>query len=222
MAEFEPAQIAQFIASMVDTEHVRDGNVLVLPELGYRIEVGGVMEHDESFVEVLIGVGDPEWGGYAWDRSVGVSRDGSHPIGEAVLTWTHYVLPLFIALRKPDHPLTGVVYRQAVPGGEILAGPVVTRNFHDLPADFEEKVAANPPTMVVAGWLATGGQLPDRPTWLYTTCSRVSGVEAEEVTVNNALMTEHFAGFSDDLDWGDGSGTVKSWAVLHRPSDYRN
>ncbi|MCE7005889.1 hypothetical protein LWC34_24105 [Kibdelosporangium philippinense] len=214
MSEFEPEQIAEFIASVVDTECVRDGNVLDLPEWSYRIEVGGVLEHDPTFVEVLIGVGDPAWGGYAWDRSVGVSRNGSHPIGESVLAWTHYVLPLFIAMRQPDHPLTGVVYREQVPGGEILAGPVVTRNFHDLPADFEDKVAANPPTMIVAEWLATGGQLPERPTWLYTTCSRVAETEAEEVAVNNSLVTEHFTGFADDLDWGDGSGTVKSWAIL--------
>ncbi|MFC0110020.1 hypothetical protein [Kibdelosporangium aridum] len=222
MPEFEPEQIAQFIASVVSTEHVRDGNVLTLPELGYRIEVGGVLEHDNTFVEVLIGVGDPEWGGYAWDRSVGVSRNGSHPIGEAVLAWTHYVLPLFIALRKPDHPLTGVVYREAVPGGEILAGPVVTRNFSGLPADFEDKVAANPPTVVVAEWLATGGQLPERPTWLYTTCSRVAGIEAEEVVINNSEVTEHFPGFADELDWGEGNGTVKSWALLHSKPDYLN
>lgn len=222
MTEFEPEQVAQFIAGVIGTESVHRGPVLDLPDLSYRIEVGGVLEHDESFVEVLIGVGDPGWGGYAWDRSIGVSRDGSHPIGEAVLGWTHYVLPLFIALRQPDHPLTGVVVRQPVPGGEILAGPVVTRNFHGLPTGFDERVAANPPTMVVANWLATGGQLPDRPTWLYTTCSRVSGVEAGEVTVNNAQVTEHFPGFADELDWGGGSGTVKSWALLHASPEHLN
>nr|WP_042195796.1 hypothetical protein [Kibdelosporangium sp. MJ126-NF4]CEL22226.1 hypothetical protein [Kibdelosporangium sp. MJ126-NF4]CTQ93008.1 hypothetical protein [Kibdelosporangium sp. MJ126-NF4] len=222
MSEFEPEQIAEFIANMIGTESVRDGSVLALPDLGYRIEVGGVLEHDAEFVEVLIGVGDPEWGGYAWDRSVGVSRDGSHPVGEAVLAWTHYVLPLFIALRQPEHPLTGVVVRQPVPGGEILAGPVVTRNFHGLPNGFDEQVADNPPTLTVAGWLATGGQLPQRPTWLYTTCSRVSGVEATEVTVNNAQVTDHFPGFADDLDWGGGSGTVKSWALLRGLPDYLN
>ncbi|ONI85852.1 hypothetical protein ALI144C_12110 [Actinosynnema sp. ALI-1.44] len=222
MTEFEPEQVAQFIASMIATESVRRDHVLELPDLGYRIEVGGVMQHDESFVEVLIGVGDPQWGGYAWDRSVGVSRDGSHPVGEAVLAWTHYVLPLFIALRQPDHPLTGVVVRRAVPSGEILAGPVVTRNFHGLPEGFDERVAANPPTMIVAEWLATGGRLPERPTWLFTTCSRVCGVEATEVTVNNAQVTDHFPGFADELDWGGGSGTVKSWALLRGLSDYLN
>jgi hypothetical protein len=217
--EWEPEQIAELIAGTLGVPGVRHGNTLTVPGLELKIEVGPVLRHDEGFVEVPIGVGDPAWGGYAWDRTIGVSDNGSHPVGEAVIAWTHYVLPAFVAMRMPEHPLATLVHKYATPGAEILAAPVMTRNFDGLPDGFAAMVGANPPTVAVAGLLAAEGELPERPMWLYTTCSRVAGVSAHEVTFNNVQVTEHFPGFADDLDWGDGSGTVKSWAVLRRVAE---
>jgi hypothetical protein len=224
--DFGKERIAGLIGAMLTESHgietAHQGDQVTLPEHSLTVTVDEpVIHHDGAFLEVPISVGQPTWG-YAWDRSVGVARENSHPIGEALMAWTHHVLPLFIAVNQPAHPLADGIYRQVMQDTsgaavEILAGPVMTRKFSGLTEAFDHAIGENPPTLIVAEWLVDGGEIPaGRPIWLYTMCGRVGGSGIVEVTVNNTEVTEHFEGFADDVDWGAGSGTAKSWAVLHR------
>jgi hypothetical protein len=226
MTDFDKGLIAEFIGVLlaeshgIETRH--QGDEVELPGLSLTIEVDEpVIHHDGAFIEVPIGVGEPAWG-LAWDRSLGVRREDTHPVDEAVMHWTHHVLPLFIALREPAHPLTQDLYRKVMPDAsgasvDILAAPVITRRFKGLSEQFDHAIGRNPPTLVVAEWLVAGGEIPaERPMWLHTLCSRVDGSDSAQVVLNNTPVTEHFEGFADDVDWGGGSGTARSWAVLYR------
>jgi hypothetical protein len=226
VTDWRADRIAEVIAAMLSESHeIRASNhahEVVLPEHELTIAVADPVVHDDgAFLEVPISIGEPDWG-YAWDRSVGVAREDSHPLTEALLSWTHNVLPLFIAVRRPDHPLAADLHRTVMPDASgadvrILAGPVTIRRFSGLSEQFEQAVAQHPPTLVVAEWIVSGGTLPaDRPIWVNTMCGRVGGSDTLEVMLNNAEVTEHFPGFADDVEWGDGSGTAKSWAVMHR------
>jgi hypothetical protein len=224
MEDFDQDRVAAMIAAMLSESHgivaVQEDSIVRLLELSLIVEVDEpVVQHNGSLMQIPIGVGDPDWDGLAWDQAVGVAEDTFDAVTEALMHWTHYVLPLFVALRQPDHPMTQVLYRQSATdmngtAAEILAAPVMTRDFGGLPEGFLTAVAQSPPTMVVAEWLLAGSDLPQRPVWLYTMAGRVSGSETLEVTLNNALVTEHFPGFADGVDWGEGNGTVKSWAIL--------
>jgi hypothetical protein len=178
VTDWKPDQIAELISVMLSENHGIEANhyahEVVLPEHTLTIAVEEpVIHHDGAFLEVPISVGEPDWG-YAWDRSVGVAREDGHPIGEAVMSWAHHVLPLFIAVRQPDHPITADLYRAVMPDSsgadvQILAAPVVTRRFSGLSEEFDEAIGQDPPTLVVAEWIIAGSELPaDRPIWLST------------------------------------------------------
>ncbi len=229
MPESDQARIAGTVTAMLSESHgiaaTADGGIVSLPQLSLKIVVEEPIWHqDGRMVQIPIAVGDPAWGAPAWDQAVGTASQQDDPVGQALMGWTHNVLPLFIALRLPDHPLTEVVYREDARDAdgskaEILAGPLMTRRFNELPPEFDEALDVRPPTLRVVDRLLERFTVSPEPIWLYTMSGRANGEAVVEVTVNNALLTDRFPGFDDHLPWGRGSGTVKSWAVVRPVPD---
>ncbi|MEV4319384.1 hypothetical protein [Actinocrispum sp. NPDC049592] len=224
MPEFDQARIAETVTAMLSESHgiaaTADGGIVSLPQLSLKIVVEEPIWHqDGQMVQIPIAVGDPGWAAPAWDQAVGIASEHEHPVGQALMGWTHNVLPLFIALRLPDHPLTEVVYREDARNAdgskaEILAGPMMTRRLGKLPKRFDEALAVRPPTLRVVDRLLERFTVSPDPIWVYTLSGRANREPTAEVVVNNARLTDRFPGFDDHLRWGRGSGTVKSWAVV--------
>ncbi|ALG13698.1 hypothetical protein [Kibdelosporangium phytohabitans] len=219
-------KITELIAAMLTESHgiaaIQRGDVVELPELSLRVKVDKpIWHHEDRLVQLPIGIGDPEWSALAWDQAVGVAGEDTPPLAQALLAWVHHVLPLFIALRDADNPLAHPVFRMATKDAagaetELLAAPVMMRMFGRPGPSFQQVLADDPPSLLVAERLLRDTELTGQPTWLYTMSGMAEGEAVKDVTVNNVSATEDFPGFDAVLDWGDASGTVKSWVVLRR------
>ncbi|ONI85853.1 hypothetical protein ALI144C_12115 [Actinosynnema sp. ALI-1.44] len=219
-------KIAELIAAMLTESHgiaaVQRGDGVELPELALRVEVGQpIWHHDGQLVQLPVGIGDPAWSTLAWDQAVGVAGEETPPLAQALLAWVHHVLPLFIALRDPDNELAGPIFRMntkdtAGTEAELLAAPVMMRMFGQPGESFQQVLADDPPSLLVAERLLRDTELTSQPTWLYTMSGMADGEAVRDVAVNNASATDDFPGFDAVLDWGEASGTVKSWVVLRR------
>nr|WP_042195793.1 hypothetical protein [Kibdelosporangium sp. MJ126-NF4]CEL22225.1 hypothetical protein [Kibdelosporangium sp. MJ126-NF4]CTQ93007.1 hypothetical protein [Kibdelosporangium sp. MJ126-NF4] len=219
-------KIAELVAAMLTESHgiaaTQHGDVVELPELALRVKVDPPIWHQgDKLVQLPIAIGDPTWSALAWDQAVGVAGEDTPPLAQALLAWVHHVLPLFIALRAPDNPLADPIFRLAAKdavgaAAELLAAPVMMRMFGQPAPSFQQVLADDPPSLLVAERLLGETELTDQPTWLYTMSGMAGGEAVREVSVNNASATDDFPGFDAVLDWGDASGTVKSWVVLRR------
>ncbi|SDN41959.1 hypothetical protein SAMN04489726_6534 [Allokutzneria albata] len=225
--ELDAGGIAEVIAAMLRESHnlrtERTGTVVALTDLDLEIAVEEP-EHDPAgaYVRLPLGVRCTAWEeGYAWDQAVGVRSAEAHPLADALMSWVDNVLPVFIAIQQPDHPLADAVFHQLGADGEgrpteLFAGPVGWRDFGGIDEGFVDVARRRPPTLVVAERLMREGQLPNRPVWFYSLCGRTSG-EADdtvEVVLNNNDVSGHFVDVGEHLPWGSGQGTVKSWALL--------
>lgn len=222
----EVDKITQLIAAMLSESHgiaaFQRGDVVELPDLSLVVKVEQPIWHqDGKLVQLPIAIGDPSWSALAWDQAVGVAGEDMHPLAQALMAWVHHVLPLFIALRAPDNPLAGSVFRLGATdaGGQpaqLLAAPVMMRMFGEPPESFQQVLSDDPPSLLVAERLLGEVRLTEQPLWLYTMSGKAGDEAIREVTVNNAVATDDFPGFDAVLDWGDANGTVKSWVVLRR------
>ncbi|CAM3616913.1 hypothetical protein KIPE111705_16900 [Kibdelosporangium persicum] len=218
-------KITGLIAAMLSESHgiaaVQRDDVVDLPDLALRVKVDPPIWHqDGRLVQLPVAIGDPSWSALAWDQAVGVAGEDAHPLAQALMAWVHHVLPLFIALRDPDNPLAGAVYRMGATDAagnpaELLAAPVMMRMFGEPGPSFQQVLADDPPSLLVAERLLGEVRLAGQPLWLSTLSGMAGGEAVREVTVNNTAATDDFPGFDAALDWGAASGTVKSWVVLH-------
>ncbi|MFB9904677.1 hypothetical protein [Allokutzneria oryzae] len=227
MEELDACGIAEVVAAMLSESHglrtERTDAVVALSDLDLEIAVEEP-EHGPggAYVRLPLGVRYTAWEeGYAWDQAVGVRSADAHPLADALMSWVHNVLPVFIAIQQPDHPLAEAVFHQLGADGEgrpteLFAGPVAWRDFGGIDDEFVRAASERPPTLVVAERLMSDGQLPDRPVWLYSLCGHVPGQDEDtvEVTLNNNDVSGHFVDVGRHLPWGVGHGTVKSWALL--------
>ncbi|WP_143261595.1 hypothetical protein [Allokutzneria sp. NRRL B-24872] len=227
MEELDAGGIAEVIAAMLSGSHglrtERTGAVVALVDLDLEIAVEEA-EHaaDGAYVRLPLGVRCTAWEeGYAWDQAVGVRTDEAHPLADALMYWVNNVLPVFIAIQQPDHPLAEAVFHRLGADGEgrpteLFAGPVDWRDFGGIEGGFADVARERPPTLVVAERLMSEGQLPNRPVWFYSLCGRTSGENDDtvEVVLNNNDVSGHFVDVAEHLPWGTGHGTVKSWALL--------
>lgn len=219
-------KIAELVAAMLTEGHgiaavARSGEV-DLPDLELRVRVDPPIWHqDGTLVQLPLAIGDPRWPAPAWDQAVGVADGGTTPLAQALLAWTHHVLPLFVALREPGNPLAGPVFRTNTKdasgaAAELLAAPVMMRVFGEPGPSFQQVLADDPPSLLVAERLLAETELGAQPTWLCTMSGMADGEAVRDVTVNNTPATDDFPGFDAVLDWGGASGTVKSWVVVRR------
>ncbi|MCE7005888.1 hypothetical protein LWC34_24100 [Kibdelosporangium philippinense] len=221
----EVDKITQLIAAMLSESHgiaaFQRGDTVELPELSLVVRVSEPIWHG-NLVQLPIGIGDPAWSALAWDQAVGVAGEDGHPLAQALMAWVHHVLPLFIALRAPSNPLVSSIFRlgatdAAGQHADLLAAPVMMRVVGEPPESFQQVLANDPPSLLVAERLLGDVRLSEeQPLWLYTMSGKAGDQVIREVTVNNALATDDFPGFDAVLDWGDASGTVKSWVVLRK------
>lgn len=213
---------AELLARMFTEGHGiaahRDGSVVRLPDAALTVAVDTPeLQPGGLIVRLPVGVAHPAWGGiFAWDQSVGIARDGLHPVADALTGWLHNVFPVFAAFALPGSELAGHVHTDLRSDGRralrIHYGPLAVRDFGGLGETTLRTAAERPPSAVVAERLFAGYALPDRPVWWYSYCARMPNGPVDEVTLLNGDASEQLAGISDHLPW-EGHGSVKSWAL---------
>jgi hypothetical protein len=208
--------LAALIAEMVaghDIEAVQRGEVVELPALDLRVMAGQVRNLQPDVVELRVGVRLPELGGPAWDASVGMAEGATSAEVNAVTHWMHSVLPLFVAVRVPDHPMARDVthlegHDSAGARTQLLHTPTMIRTWGDPPT--EDMVGDPPPAVAVVRQLLTMSRAATHPVWVSAVCGRARN----EVRVNNFVVTEDFPDCDSKVDWGMRDGTLKQWAVF--------
>ncbi|GAB3910016.1 hypothetical protein GCM10029964_112900 [Kibdelosporangium lantanae] len=163
-------------------------------------------------VEVPIGIRLPELGQPAWDQAAGMTDQHNPALVNALTCWLHHVLPLFVALRDPEHPLAANVDYTAVKDSagartQVLTAPTV--------APTDVTVAYPPPALSAVRKLLKLARAATLPVWVSAVCTRTyEQGKTYEVKANNFPVTDDVPGFGDAVTWGDHQGTVKQWAVF--------
>jgi hypothetical protein len=214
----DQGQVAALIAEMVaehDIEAVQRGDVVELPALDLRVTLGRVRNLQPDVVELRVGVRLPELGGPAWDESVGVAQGATSAEANALTYWMRCVLPLFVAVRMPDHPMALDVehlecHDSAGTRTQVLHTPTVIRTWGDPPT--ADMVGDPPPAVAVVEQLLTMTRAATLPVWVSAVC----GPARNEVRVNGFVVTEDFPDCDSKVDWGARDGTVKQWAVFRK------
>ncbi|WP_433179949.1 hypothetical protein [Actinoallomurus sp. CA-150999] len=199
------------------TAHL-DGPIVRLPDAALTVAVDTPeLQPNGLIVRLPVGVGHPAWDDTpAWDQSVGMARDGIHPVADALNGWLHNVFPVFAAFALPGSELAHNVHTDLRFDGQralrIHYGPLAVRDFGGLGQATQRAAVDRPPSAVVADQLFGGYALPDRPIWWYSFCARMPNGPINEVTVLNGDASEQLTGISDHLPW-EGHGSLKSWAL---------
>ncbi|MCP2335416.1 hypothetical protein [Actinomadura rupiterrae] len=224
MNEISAASVAGFLAQMLTEGHRvparADGDTVHLTEHGLQVVIDTPDPQPNGMViRVPVGVVLPESGGIpAWDQAVGVGTADRHPAADAIDGWMHNTFPVFAASYIPGTDLMNRVAPFLMSNGtqtvDVYAGPLAIRDFGGMPDTVRDAAVDKPPTMRVVHTLLDGYAYPDRPIWAYTYCANMPSGPLTEVTVLNSDASDSMAHVSDHLSWGDGHGSIKSWALV--------